>query len=94
MEIKNSICLYKFNDAVDLKGDGARWHVGVRAQQVISILESHDLNPFEYAFVCYDEWDEQEAIYDENGDQQQLAQSAGSRYAIRYDELAMFILSL
>jgi len=26
--------------------------------------------------------------------QQQLAQSAGSRYAISYDELAMFILSL
>ena len=93
-EIKESICLYKFNDAVDLKGDGARWHVGVRAQQVIAILEAHDLNPFDYAFVCYDEWDKQETIYDENGDQQQLAQSAGSRYAIRYDELAMFILSL
>jgi len=94
LEIKESICLYKFNDAVDLKGDGARWHCGVKAQQVISILESHDLDPFEYAFVCFDEWDEQETIYDENGDQQQLAQSAGSRYAIRYDELAMFILSV
>lgn len=93
-EIKESICLYKFNDAVDLKGDGARWHVGVRAQQVIAILEAHDLNPFDYAFVCYDEWEDQEAIYDEDGNQQQLAQSAGSRYAIRYDELAMFLLSI
>lgn len=92
-EIKESICLYKFNDAVDLKGDGARWHVGVRAQQVIAILEAHDLNPFDYAFVCYDEWEDQDAIYDEDGNQQQLAQDAGSRYAIRYDELSMFILS-
>lgn len=93
-EIKESICLYKFNDAVDLKGDGARWHVGVRAQQVIAILEAHDLNPFDYAFVCYDEWEDQDAIYDEDGNQQQLAQDAGSRYAIRYDELAMFLLSI
>src|SRR5690606_34963298 len=50
LEIKNSICLYKFNESVDLKGDGARWHVGVKAQQVVSILESHGLNPFEYGF--------------------------------------------
>lgn len=81
LEIKASICLYKFNDAVDLKGDGARWHVGVKAQQVVSILESHDLNPFDYGFVCYDEWEESETG------------PAGSRYAIRYDELTMFILS-
>lgn len=81
LEIKNSICLYKFNDAVDLKGDGARWHCGVKAQEVISILESHDLDPFGYAFVCFDEWDETED------------QPSGSRYAVRYDELAMFILA-
>lgn len=81
LEIKSSICKYKFNDAVDLKGDGARWHVGVKAQQVISILEAHDLNPFDYGFVCFDEWDETEE------------QPSGSRYAIRYDELTMFILA-
>lgn len=81
LEIKNAICLYKFNDAVDLKGDGARWHVGVKAQQVISILESYDLNPSDYGFVCFDEWD----ATDEH--------EAGSRYAIRYDELIMFILA-
>lgn len=93
LEIKNSIYLFKFNDAVDLKGDGARWHVGVKAQQVISILESHDLNPFDYGFVCFDEWGEQEEIVDEEGVITQDRREAGSRYAIRYDELSMFILS-
>ena len=73
--------MFKFNDAVDEKGDAARWHVGVKAQQVVSILESHDLNPFDYGFVCYDEWEESETG------------PAGSQYAIRYDELIMFILS-
>ena len=93
LEIKNSICLYKFNDAVDLKGDGARWHVGVKAQQVVSILESHGLNWQEYSFVCFDEWDEQEEVIGEDGVITQEYQEAGSRYAIRYDELSMFILS-
>ena len=109
LEIKSSICKYKFNHAVDLKGDGARWHVGVKAQEVVSILESHALNPFDYGFVCFDEWDEQEEIieswddeFDESGELVREAGShvtqeyrpAGSRYAIRYDELAMFLLSV
>lgn len=81
LEIKNSICLFKFNDAVELKGDGARWHVGVKAQQVVAIMESYGLNPFDYGFVCYDEWGATEG------------HEAGSRYAIRYDELCMFILA-
>lgn len=81
LEIKATIGMFKFNDAVDEKGDAARWHVGVKAQQVVSILESHDLNPFDYGFVCYDEWEESETG------------PAGSQYAIRYDELIMFILS-
>ena len=108
LEIKNSICLYKLNDAVDLKGDGARWHVGVKAQQVISILQSHNLNPFEYGFICFDEWEAQEEIieswdddFDEDGylvrqagsEVVQKYREAGSRYAVRYDELAMFIFA-
>ena len=93
LEIKNAIYLFKFNDAVDLKGDGARWHCGVKAQEVVSILESYDLNWQEYAFVCFDEWDEQEEVLDEDGIVIQERREGGSRYAIRYDELSMFILA-
>lgn len=106
--IKNSICAFKFNDAVDLKGDDARWHIGVKAQEVVKIMEQHGLNPFDYGFTCFNEWDEQEEIieswsdeYDKEGNLIREAGSlvtqdyrdAGSRYAIRYDELIMFILS-
>lgn len=93
LEIKSSICKYKFNDAVDLKGDGARWHVGVKAQQIVDIMQSHNLNPFDYGFVCLDEWSELPQITDDFGDVAQEYRSAGSRYAIRYDELTMFILA-
>lgn len=62
LDIKDSIGIFKFKDAVAQKGDGARDHVGVLAQAVVTILESYDLNPFDYAFVCYDEWEEEPEV--------------------------------
>lgn len=79
--IKNAICIYKFNNAVDIKGDGARWHVGVKAQEIVSIMQAHGLDPFDYGFICFDEWESTED------------KEAGSAYAVRYDELSMFILA-
>ncbi len=55
--IGESIGVYQMLDAIAVKGDNARLHVGVKAQQVISILRDHGLEPKRYAFVCYDEWD-------------------------------------
>ena len=80
----------------------------MKAQQVISILQSHNLNPFKYGFICFDEWEAQEEIieswdddFDEDGylvrragsEVVQKYREAGSRYAVRYDELAMFIFA-
>ncbi len=79
--IKPLIKKFKMKDAVAEKGKDARWHIGVVAQEVISAFNDQGLNPFDYGIVCFDEW---EATDD---------YEAGSRYAIRYDELAMFILS-
>jgi len=55
--------------------------IGGIAQEVISAFEAQGLNAFEYGIVCFDEWEATEEI------------EAGSRYAIRYDELAMFIFA-
>lgn len=93
LEIKESICLYKMRDSVEEKGDGARWHVGVKAQQIVSIMESHKLKPFDYGFVCHDTWESQDAVLDEDGNEVQAEREAGDKYAVRYDELAMFILA-
>lgn len=109
IEIKQSIKKYKFNHAVDLKGDGARWHIGVSAQNIINIMQAYGLEPLNYAFICFDEWDEEteeivqnENYIDEDGNHRsreintgklQVTKGAGNRYAVRYDELAMFIIS-
>lgn len=106
-EIGRSIKVFKFNDAVAEKGDDARIHTGVIAQQVIQIMESYGLDPMKYGFVCYDEWpatpeiiEEWDDVYNEFGDLIQPAGSrvvqayidGGNRYAIRYEELAIFVL--
>jgi len=53
---KVEFCQFKFNDAVELKGDGARWHFGVIAQRVKEAFESEGLDPFVYGVLCFDEW--------------------------------------
>ncbi|MBO9724303.1 MAG: tail fiber domain-containing protein [Novosphingobium sp.] len=61
---------YKFKDAVAEKGDGARWHTGLIAQQVRDAFIAHGLDATKIgsknALLCYDEWDEErEPIFEE-----------------------------
>lgn len=94
---------FKFKDAVAAKGDGARWHFGVIAQQVKAAFEAEGLDPFAYGVLCFDEWPDQfEPVYakrtviDADGSErieeydtgeQRLIMAAGSRYGVRYEEL-------
>ena len=81
---------YRFRDSVAEKGDGARIHFGVIAQEVAGAFRSEGLDPTRYALFCFDEWCDQ---YEESEDgEQRLVIKAGNRYGIRYDELIMFVL--
>lgn len=77
---------YKWNDAVEKKCDGARWHFGLIAQKVKEAFESEGLDAFEYGLLCYDEWDAQAQEIDDNGVVVKRAALAGNRYGIRYEE--------
>ncbi len=107
-EIQAHIKKYKWLSAVELKGDKARYHFGVGAQTVKAIFESHGLDGFEYAVLCYDEWkDEYEDVIELNEDGspaldesgkpkvsgQKLTRESGNAYGIRPDQLSLFILS-
>lgn len=75
--IKGLIKTFKFNDAVEAKGDGARIHVGVMAQEVAAAFEAEGLDPTKYAMFCHDKWEDKfvehsaieavEEVRDENG---------------------------
>jgi hypothetical protein len=109
LRCKQLIRAFKFNDAVEEKGDGARTHFGVIAQEVKSAFEQEGLDPFAYGILCLDAWDQQsEAVtkkiitIDENGketiehqltDEIKIVREAGERYGIRYEQLLIFIIS-
>ena len=81
--IKGLIKSFRFKTSVAEKGDKARIHFGVMAQQVAEAFKIVGLNPDNYALFCYDEW---EADAD-------MGIEAGNRYGIRYDELLAFVIS-
>lgn len=92
-ELKSMIRKFQFNDAIAEKGSDARYHFGVGAQSVGAVFESYGLDPYKYALFCYDEWEEQQEIKDEDGKVIQEYRAAGNRYGIRYEELLCFIVA-
>lgn len=89
-QLAKEIGKYKWLEAVAKKGDAARSHIGLTVQRAIEVMESHGLDPFEYGFICYDEWEATDAVVDD-GEVMQPAKEAGDRYSFRPDELLMFI---
>ena len=47
---------YRFKEAVAAKGDKARWHFGVIAQDLAAAFEAEGLAAFDYGVMCWDEW--------------------------------------
>ncbi|HEY9818747.1 MAG TPA: tail fiber domain-containing protein [Candidatus Obscuribacterales bacterium] len=91
-ELANAAVIFQWNDAIAEKGPDARLHCSPTVQSVISIMESHGLDPFRYGFVCYDSWGEiPMVVEEETGEVLQSYQPAGDRYSLRPAELSFFI---
>lgn len=93
-QLKGMIRAFKWNHAVEKKGDDARWHFGAMAQEVADVFDTYGLDAHDYGLFCYDYWDEQpEEIDDETGEVNKEYRPAGDRYGVRYDQLLAFIIS-
>lgn len=92
-DIAREFGLFQWIERVKTEGESARWHTGITAQRVISIMESHGLNPMAYGFVCYDSWEEQDVVSVDPDNQSRTITKieAGDRYSLRYEELIIFI---
>lgn len=100
--IVGELGFYRWIDAIAAKGDAARLHFGARAQQVWSIMADEGLvEPITdgipgitpYAFLCFDQWDEAEAVTDSDGNELQPSRQAGNRFGLRVDQLVLFVLA-
>lgn len=80
-KIRALIKKFRFKDAVAQKGESARIHVGVIAQDVKQAFESEGLDPSRYGMFCRDTQTD-----DETGQLQE-------RLGVRYDELFAFVIS-
>ncbi|PLE59167.1 hypothetical protein B6I74_17205 [Klebsiella variicola] len=91
--LANEVGFWSWKDKAELEKDEAREHCGMTVQRAIEIMESCDLDPFHYGFICYDKWDEEIKIneYDENDQPIETIVPAGDRYSFRIDQLNLFI---
>jgi hypothetical protein len=103
INLKSLIRAFKFNDAVDLKGEKARIHFGVVAQDIKTAFEAEGLIAENYGMFCYDEWQEEPEIIEQVLDKDgyptgetvivQNYKPAGNRYGVRYEEFLAFVVA-
>lgn len=88
--IKGLIKTFKYNSAITEKGENARIHIGVSAQEVLEAFTANGLDATKYGLFCSDTW------YTLNG-KVVPKETAGStkvtQLGIRYDELLSFVIS-
>ncbi|MEC3949787.1 tail fiber domain-containing protein [Sphingobium sp. HWE2-09] len=79
---------YRFVEAVAEKGDAARWHIGLVAQQVRDAIDARQGEgaAVRWGLICHDRWDAAPEERAEDGTLVRAARAAGDRWGLRYDE--------
>jgi hypothetical protein len=95
--IKSLIKTFKFNGAVALKGDGARIHVGVIAQDVQAAFSAQGLDAHRYGLFCSDTWYEVDGKA-QNGAGDYYTEDTPeaikvTRLGVRYEQLLAFVIA-
>jgi hypothetical protein len=93
--LKQIIKTFRFKDAVSTKGNEARLHFGVIAQDVEFAFLSEGLDPTRYGVFCKDEWYELDGKVveaDENGEYPDGSVKR-TRLGVRYEELFALVIA-
>lgn len=77
---------FQWLQSVAEKGDLARWHFGVIAQQVNEAFTKRGIDGVRFGLLCYDKWDDAPAIANGDGVEVVAPRSAGDRWGIRADQ--------
>ena len=83
---------FKYNDAVEEKGDKARLHTGYVVQQIDKACQSHGVDISEYGLYCHEEYPEEtEEVEVEQADgtkvkERKVIREASEHYSLRYTE--------
>lgn len=83
---------FKYNDAVDQKGDNARLHTGYVVQQIDEACKKHNVDISAYGLYCHEEYPEEtEEVEVEQEDgtktkERKVIREASEHYSLRYTE--------
>jgi hypothetical protein len=95
--IKSLIKSFKFNDAVNKKGNGARIHIGVIAQDVQKAFTDNGLDANKYGIFCSDTWYDVNGSATDENDAHYTASSPNAvqvtKLGVRYEELLAFVIA-
>ena len=83
---------YKFKDAVEKKGDDARTHFGIIAQDLEDAFTAEGLDASKYGMFCSDTWWETEDDSFETEEEAPEGATKRTRLGVRYSELLAFII--
>ena len=84
---------YRWRDAVEKKGDSARIHFGVMAQDLKAAFEAEGLDGFKYSVLCYNEWWVNPEDSSDSREEEVPGFIHKDQYSVRYEELFAFIIS-
>jgi hypothetical protein len=97
--LKPLVCAYRWRDAVALKGEGARIHIGIVAQRVEEAFATEGLDARRYGLFCEDEIEEwAEPVFEGEGmtatiiADGYMRKTGRFRLGVRYEELLAFII--
>lgn len=104
VRIKGLFKKFRMKDAVAKKGDAARIHVGVIAQEVQDAFIAEGLDPTRYALFCSDTWWEREEMVEYPPTKEMCmtkkiykepteGATEITRLGVRYDELLAFVIA-
>ena len=82
---------FKWNDKVEEKGDAARTHTGVIAQDVQQAMTDVGLDAGDYAFFISDTWWEVDGEFYDTAEEAPEGATERTRLGIRYPELLAFV---
>jgi len=84
---------FKYNDAVDQKGDNARLHTGYVVQQIDKACKEHDVDISAYGLYCHEQYPEEtKEVEIEQADgtktkETKVIREASEHYSLRYTEV-------
>jgi hypothetical protein len=95
VKCKGLVRKYRLKDSVTRKGEDARIHIGIIAQELQEVFESEGLDAFRYSMIGRDTWYNG---YDSNGEFESVFEpkegyTEVTQYQVRYTELLAFIIS-